>query len=80
MSKDFQWVIVVHWTDEHESPAIGPFGLTEAENLMREARKMFRSAGLKPPKMGRRLLRSGDNFIPMIMNSVARRVEVTDGG
>lgn len=56
-TKDWQWVIVIHWDKEHESPAIGPFGQTEAETKMREVRKRYRDAGQKPPKMERRLLR-----------------------
>jgi hypothetical protein len=57
-NKDFQWVIRIHWDDDHTSPAIGPFGQTEADNKMRELRRRLREAGLTPPKMQRELLRA----------------------
>lgn len=58
--KDFQWVIRIHWDEKHTSPAIGPFGQTEADYRMRQLRRRLRDAGLTPPKMKRELLRSPD--------------------
>jgi hypothetical protein len=58
--KDFQWVIRIHWDAEHTSPAVGPFGQTEADRKMRELRRRYRDAGQTPPKMTRELLRAPD--------------------
>lgn len=55
---DWRWVIRLHWDSEHVSPAIGPFGLTEANRVSRDIRRRFRDAGLTPPKVTRELLRA----------------------
>jgi hypothetical protein len=57
-----QWLIVIHWDADHASPPMGPFGQTEADQAMREARARWRNAGLTPPKMERILMRGREFF------------------
>jgi hypothetical protein len=81
--KDFQWVVRVHWDADHTSPAVGPFGQTEADNKMRELRRRFRAAGLKPPKMTRELLRSPgalDGWVLGHIEEAKARAEDDEGG
>jgi hypothetical protein len=55
---DFRWIVRIHWNAKHTSPDVGPFGLSEANTVMRAMRRRFREAGLKPPRITRELLRS----------------------
>lgn len=55
-----EWLVTIHWDATHTSPAIGPFGSTEADREMREIRRAYRAAGIKPPKMVKSLLRPAD--------------------
>lgn len=52
-----EWIVKIHWDADHCSPAIGPYGMTEAENEMREARRAYRDLGLTPPRMTKELLK-----------------------
>ncbi|MGW3974234.1 hypothetical protein ACWEFD_33695 [Streptomyces ardesiacus] len=81
-NKDFQWAIKVHWDAEHTSPAVGPFGQTEAENKMRELRHRFREAGLTPLRMTRELLREPDvldGWIQGRIDEARLRADTEDG-
>lgn len=79
--KDWQWIIKIHWDAEHTSPAVGPFGQTEADNKMRELRRRFREAGLKPLKMTCELLRVPDALDGWVQDRIDEaRLRADDGG
>jgi len=55
-----QYIVRIHWDDEHQSPAIGPFnGATNVELWCREFRKLWRKVNPndKLPKLKKDVLR-----------------------
>lgn len=71
---DWQWVIMIHWDDDHSSPWVGPFGDTESQLKMREIRRRYREAGLKPPKIVRELLRVPGSVDSWVGFNIERRL------